>query len=100
MLKCPRCSDVTDVIDSRDSGERIRRRHKCRACSSRFTTYEVIEDREVERQKNVIKVKTYRKKFVEDKRSDQEILNSLDEASRKSHEELIQYFANIIGIFK
>lgn len=99
MLKCPRCSGVTDVIDSRDGGDRIRRRHKCRDCSVRFTTYEVIEDREVEKQKNKIRVAAYRKRCPDDKRSDQEILNSLDEAAQKTPEELIQLVAYILGVF-
>jgi transcriptional repressor NrdR len=45
-MKCPFCGDVdTQVIDSRvsESGDSIRRRRRCTACSKRFTTYETAE---------------------------------------------------------
>lgn len=45
-MKCPFCGyEESKVIDSRptDEGERIRRRRECISCSSRFTTYEIIE---------------------------------------------------------
>ena len=41
MLKCPKCGIIdTVVIDSRDYGEYIRRRRKCRKCGHKQTTYE------------------------------------------------------------
>ncbi len=46
-MKCPFCSHPDDkVIDSRTggSGDVIRRRRECEACSRRFTTYERVED--------------------------------------------------------
>ncbi len=46
-MKCPFCSHLEDkVIDSRaaGTGEVIRRRRECEACSRRFTTYERVED--------------------------------------------------------
>ena len=46
-MKCPFCSHPEDkVIDSRTggSGDVIRRRRECEACSRRFTTYERVED--------------------------------------------------------
>ena len=46
MLKCPYCGfEESKVIDSRpaDEGEKIRRRRECLKCTSRFTTYEMIE---------------------------------------------------------
>jgi transcriptional repressor NrdR len=45
-VKCPFCGHPEDrVIDSRASntGDAIRRRRECEACSKRFTTYERIE---------------------------------------------------------
>jgi len=42
-LKCPYCG-IRDsrVIDTRTSGERIRRRRQCNDCGRRFTTYEYV----------------------------------------------------------
>ncbi len=45
-MRCPYCqSQETRVVDSRDigSGESIRRRRECIACTRRFTTYERVE---------------------------------------------------------
>jgi transcriptional repressor NrdR len=43
VMKCPFCgSDDSRVIDTRTSGERIRRRRECGACEKRFTTYERV----------------------------------------------------------
>jgi len=45
-MKCPFCGAIdTQVIDSRvsESGDSIRRRRRCAACSKRFTTYETAE---------------------------------------------------------
>ncbi|MCL2633481.1 MAG: transcriptional regulator NrdR [Oscillospiraceae bacterium] len=42
---CPECNhDDSKVIDSRHTENRIRRRRECLNCTSRFTTYEIIED--------------------------------------------------------
>jgi transcriptional repressor NrdR len=46
-VKCPFCGHLEDkVIDSRSAGtgDVIRRRRECDACSRRFTTYERVED--------------------------------------------------------
>jgi transcriptional repressor NrdR len=46
-MKCPFCGHLEDkVIDSRagGTGEVIRRRRECEACTRRFTTYERVED--------------------------------------------------------
>ena len=46
-MHCPTCkADDTKVIDSRlaDDGAAIRRRRLCPQCSSRFTTYERLEE--------------------------------------------------------
>jgi transcriptional repressor NrdR len=40
-MLCPKCKHTeTQVIDTRDSSEGIRRRRECLACKHRFTTYE------------------------------------------------------------
>jgi len=45
-MYCPFCSnDDSKVIDSRDSGESIRRRRECLRCGLRFTTYEKVQTR-------------------------------------------------------
>ena len=45
-MHCPFCSDSNSkVIDSRDSGDGVRRRRECIACGARFTTYERVEMR-------------------------------------------------------
>jgi transcriptional repressor NrdR len=42
-MKCPYCSaSDSRVIDTRSSGERIRRRRECTSCQRRFTTYERV----------------------------------------------------------
>ena len=47
-MLCPYC-DHSDsrVIDSRDSGDGIRRRRECSECDRRFTTYERVQMRSV-----------------------------------------------------
>lgn len=43
-MRCPACgADATRVIDSRPSGDAIRRRRRCASCGERFTTYERVE---------------------------------------------------------
>jgi transcriptional repressor NrdR len=43
-MRCPYCKHTEDkVIDSRTSGDNIRRRRECLSCGKRFTTYEYIE---------------------------------------------------------
>lgn len=46
-MRCPNCSSLEDkVVDSRttDDGSAVRRRRECLACSSRFTTFERLEE--------------------------------------------------------
>lgn len=50
-LRCL-CGSTTLVIDSRQEEDRRRRRHKCRACNQRFTTFEITAD-EYERLQSV-----------------------------------------------
>jgi transcriptional regulator NrdR family protein len=38
------CGGKTEVIDSRSTYLGIRRRRRCKACDSRFSTYEIGED--------------------------------------------------------
>lgn len=43
-MRCPFCGHPEDkVIDSRESGDAIRRRRECASCEKRFTTYERVE---------------------------------------------------------
>jgi len=42
-MKCPFCGNIeTQVLESRDTEEGIRRRRECGKCERRFTTYEKI----------------------------------------------------------
>ena len=48
FVYCPFCNhDDSKVVDSRDSGDGIRRRRQCLRCDRRFTTYERVHAREV-----------------------------------------------------
>ena len=45
-MSCPYCNyNSSKVIDSRESGDGIRRRRECLRCSLRFTTYEQVQSR-------------------------------------------------------
>ena len=45
-MQCPYCEYTNSkVIDSRDSGDGIRRRRECLRCKRRFTTYEYVQMR-------------------------------------------------------
>jgi transcriptional repressor NrdR len=50
-VRCPQC-DATDnrVVDTRTSrgGRAVRRRRECTVCTTRFTTYEYIEERPIQ----------------------------------------------------
>ena len=42
-MKCPHCGhDQSRVLDTRESGDGIRRRRLCANCDERFTTYEQV----------------------------------------------------------
>lgn len=41
-MKCPECDGQTDVKDSRPGAKSSTRRHRCRVCQWRFTTYEIV----------------------------------------------------------
>ena len=42
-MQCPHCTQSRHrVIDTRDTGETIRRRRQCESCGQRFTTYERV----------------------------------------------------------
>ena len=44
-MRCPYCSsENSKVLDKRDSNEFTRRRRECTDCSKRYTTYEKIEN--------------------------------------------------------
>lgn len=45
-MRCPSCQhDDSRVVDSRTTGDSIRRRRQCAACGARFTTHERLEQR-------------------------------------------------------
>lgn len=60
-MKCPYCkSQKTKVIDKRDSDEGIsRRRRECLRCFKRFTTYERVENVEINVEKRDGSVEKY-----------------------------------------
>ena len=63
-MRCPYCGDDNSkVIDSRESNDGIRRRREGIACETRFTTYELVEMRELE----VLKRDGRREEFNRDK---------------------------------
>lgn len=42
-MKCPHCGDANSrVVDTRSTGDGIRRRRECETCHKRFTTYEHV----------------------------------------------------------
>lgn len=41
-MQCPYCGGDSNVVDSRGTGEAVRRRRFCTACKRRFTTYERV----------------------------------------------------------
>jgi len=50
-MRCPYCQATEDrVVDSRSSreGGAVRRRRECLSCSRRFTTYEYVEERQLQ----------------------------------------------------
>lgn len=43
-MRCPYCASTrTQVLETRDASEAVRRRRACGACERRFTTYERVE---------------------------------------------------------
>jgi transcriptional repressor NrdR len=63
-MYCPHCShNDSKVIDSRDSGDGIRRRRECIQCGQRFTTYERLQTRSLQ----VMKRDGCREEFDRDK---------------------------------
>ena len=63
-MTCPYCSrGDSKVIDSRDSGDGVRRRRECLACVRRFTTYERVHRRAM----TVVKRDGRREDFDRDK---------------------------------
>jgi transcriptional repressor NrdR len=43
-MHCPKCgADESKVIESRDTGDSVRRRRECLECGNRYTTYERSE---------------------------------------------------------
>ncbi len=63
-MKCPYCGkSKTKVVDTRSSGEGVRRRRECKACGQRFTTYERVAPMRL----MVVKADGRREEFDQDK---------------------------------
>ncbi len=63
-MYCPYCECASSrVIDSRDSGDGIRRRRQCSECERRFTTYEYVQIRAM----TVVKRDKRREEFQREK---------------------------------
>ncbi len=74
-MRCPFCDHgESKVVDSRDSGDEIRRRRECLQCSRRFTTYERAQTRIMQ----VVKRDERREEFNREK-----LWNSLTKACAK-----------------
>lgn len=44
LMHCPKCgSEESRVVESRDTGDSVRRRRECSECGARYTTYERVE---------------------------------------------------------
>lgn len=58
-MKCPKCHLGTAVVDSRPTGETIRRRRRCITCDYRFSTFEVpveeVQDLDAAKKMNEIR---------------------------------------------
>ncbi|HMV68155.1 MAG TPA: transcriptional regulator NrdR [Myxococcota bacterium] len=74
-MRCPECgAQDTRVVDSRDTGDAVRRRRECAECAVRFTTHERIEHRQLW----VVKRDGRKEPFLRDK-----ILAGITHACRK-----------------
>lgn len=48
-MRCPYCdNESTNVVDTRESSDSVRRRRECPGCDRRFTTYETAEKFDIE----------------------------------------------------
>jgi transcriptional repressor NrdR len=75
-MKCPYCEACsTNVVDTRESKERVRRRRECSECERRFTTYETVEKYDIK----VIKQSGDREDFREEK-----IRSGIEKAAEKT----------------
>ena len=98
MLKCPKCGIIdTIVVDSRDYGEYIRRRRKCRKCGHKQTTYERVKSKRGLLKENARRVTEYRKHYLKDKRPDEKILEALTKMDDVSYIKLIHGFVWLEG---
>lgn len=63
-MKCPYCGNVdSEVVETRDGEDSLRRRRECKRCGKRYTTYERIENVDLV----VIKKDGRREKFDREK---------------------------------
>ena len=89
-MECPACQHADSrVVDSRESGDSVRRRRVCQSCGHRFTTFERVDYR----LPMVVKRDGRRQTFSEDK-----LLAGLRLACRKrpvSHEQLMDVVQHV-----
>ena len=67
-MRCPYCHATEDrVVDSRTSqeGRAVRRRRECLSCSKRFTTYEYVEERQLQVRKRDGNVQAFDRRKLE-----------------------------------
>ena len=69
-MNCPKCGAETRVIDSRPTGDMIRRRRECENCRRRITTYEVTLEQFGEWQKQ-------QREKQKEQREKQDIINKI-----------------------
>lgn len=75
-MKCPYCEACsTNVVDTRESRERVRRRRECSECDRRFTTYETVEKYDI----RVVKQDGSEEDFREEK-----IRSGIEKAAEKT----------------
>ena len=60
-MQCPKCKSDTNVVDSRPSGEEVRRRRQCAKCGYRFTTYEITLTRKARLE---LALQAYKESFI------------------------------------
>ena len=75
-MHCIYCNDgKTQVVDSRESEGKVRRRRECSECGERFTTYERAEDFDIQ----VLKDQGRKEDFNEDK-----VREGVEKAAKKT----------------
>lgn len=75
-MKCPYCGECsTNVVDTRESREKVRRRRECSGCDRRFTTYETVEKYDIKVMKRSGEVEDF---------DEAKILSGIEKAAEKT----------------